>query len=346
MDDAIESAAKTRAISKQEIEQVLLVGGSSRIPRVRALLIEYMDHLQEKDIRSDINPDESVSRGAALVARKYDPSASFGGPAIDLLATGAITQADRDEATKIVLQDVTSHTLGILTHPDRFHPIIRKESRIPAEQTQGGFTNLGPSRSVDVMIYQGEDPIAFNNSLIGKLPIPLPEPRPANSWHFEVTFKLDSDGLLHVNVKRLEDNQEFPLKVQCAVRSSDAGLREGAQHLQQVMAGAPAEVPSPPPPPQAAAATASRPAATAPTPTQNAAATAKPVGVAPPPENTPEEFRSIARRAYKLLQQPLDPTAAARLGTAYEQFTAAVRGGGEVEDLGDKLGDVYIEVKR
>lgn len=344
--EAIESASKTRAIRKEDIEQVLLVGGSTRIPRVRAMLAEFMDHLQDKDIRSDINPDEAVACGAALVARGHSPSTGFEGQEIDLLAAGAITQADKEEATSLVLQDVTSHTLGILVNDQDFHRIIPKESRIPAEKTEGGFTNRGPSSSVDVLIYQGENDIAFENTLIGKLPIPLPEPKPRGHWKFEVNFSLDNDGLLHVKVKRLNDEQSFALDVQCSVRSSAKKIQEGAAHLQEVMAspeGEPAAVPPPPPPPVAA-----RPATAAAAPPPPAAAPPPPAAAAaePPPENTPAEFRSIARRSYKLLQQPLEPGQREQLQKAYSAFVAAVKSGGEVEDRGDELGDAYMKCSK
>ena len=338
LDAAIESASQTRAIREEDIEQVLLVGGSTRIPRVRALLIEYMTHLQEKDIRADINPDEAVSRGAALVARKFNPAEGFEGAEIDLVAAGAITQADKEEASGLVLQDVTSHTLGILVNDQDFHPIIPKETRIPAEHTESGFTNRGPSNAVDVLIYQGEDKIAFNNTLIGKLPIPLPEPKPGGYWKFAVTFGLDNDGLLQVIVKRLNDEQSFKANVQCAVRSSRARIEEGAAHLAQVMAESEApEVPQPLPPEPAA----TRRAEAA--PPGGAPAAAAPV---PPPETTPEEFRSIARRSYKLLQQPMDAAKRQRLQASYDKFVAAVGNGSPgLEDLGDDLGDAYLECK-
>jgi molecular chaperone DnaK len=347
LDEAIESAQKNHGISKQDIEQVLLVGGSSRIPRVRALLAEYFGHLEAKDIRSDINPDEVVSRGAALAARKYNPSDAFEGKEIDLVATGAITMEDREEATALVLQDVTSHTLGILTHPDKFHRLIPKESRIPAEVTEGGFANQGPSDVVEVLIYQGENDIAFENTLIGKLPIKLPERKPGGYWQFEVTFKLNNDGLLGVLVKRLNDNQVFETAVQCSVRATKSALKESSAHVSQVMAGGGEGigVPPPPPPPFAAAAAAAPPSS-------SASGAAAPGAVGPtgavesPPEGTPEEFRSIARRTYKLLMQPMDSSKRERLQRAYEQFVSAVKkGGGDIEEIGDALADVYQDCK-
>jgi molecular chaperone DnaK len=217
------------------------------------------------------------------------------------------------------------------------HAIIPKESRIPAEETQDGFTNLGPSRAVDVLIYQGEDKIAFNNALIGKLSIPLPEPKERGYWQFAVTFKLNNDGLLNVLVKRLNDGQTFPLEIQCSVRATKSLIKESATHLAQVMAAGegaePMGVPPPPPPPAKSAAAASAAATPAPASTGP---------VEPPPEATPAEFRSIARRCYKLLERPMDAAKRERLLRAYGDFLNAVNdGAGNVQELGDTLDDVY-----
>jgi molecular chaperone DnaK len=354
---AVESAEKTSGVRKDQIEQVLLVGGSSRIPRVRALLAGFFDHLGEKDIRSDINPDEAVSRGAARVALKHYPSDAFEGKEIDLVATGAISEADREDATALVLQDVTSHTLGILVNQQDFSRIIPKESRIPAEVTRDEYVNAGPSRSIDVLIYQGEDDVAFNNALIGKLPIPLPEPKERGYWKFAVTFALDNDGILSILVKRLNDNQTFPLKVQCSVRSPKAHIEEGATHLTQVMAvdatGDDAGMGAPPPPPPAPKRQEPRPeprpaaAAPPPEPRPEAAAPSSPAAApVPPPPGTPDEFRSLARRSYKLLDQPLGSEARDRLLTAYNAFVEAVNlNAPNVEELGDALADVYLGCK-
>ncbi len=349
MDEAVESAQKTRSIRKEDIEQVLLVGGSSRIPRVRALLAEYFTHLDEKDIRSDIQADEAVSRGAALVARRYNPSSGFEGEEIDLVAEGTISEAEREEASSLVLQDVTSHTLGILVSTQDFSRIIPKESRIPAEVTKDGFVNAGPSSAVDVLIYQGEDDVAFNNALIGKLSIPLPEAKERGYWRFEVTFALNNDGLLNIKVKRQNDDTVFPLTVQCSVRASKSVLQESATRLSQDMAGGsePMGVPPPPPPPKREAQPDGMPAvASALDPASGVSQNWAGEPAEPLPEETPAEFRSVARRSYKLLEQPLDSDKRASLLAAYSSFVAAVKSSAaNIEELGDALGDVYLACK-
>jgi molecular chaperone DnaK len=213
LDAAIAAASQSRTIRREDIERVLLVGGSTRIPRVREVLMERMSHLREKDVCDDLNPGGTISRGAALVARNFSPAEAFEGSETDLAPSGAIAQADQEEAASLMLQDVTSHTLGILVDGEDFHPIFPKECRIPAEYTEFLVSKGGPARSLEVSIFQGEDQIAFNNTLIGKLPIPLPEPKPRGYWRFEVVFSLDDDGLLRVVVKRLNDGESNVLEV-------------------------------------------------------------------------------------------------------------------------------------
>jgi molecular chaperone DnaK len=257
---------------------------------------------------------------------------------------------EHEEASTLVLQDVTSHTLGILVNTQEFSRIIPKESRIPAEVTKDGFVNAGPSHSVDVLIYQGENDIAFNNALIGKLSIPLPEAKERGFWRFEVTFCLSNDGLLNVLVKRQNDGQTFPLKVQCSVRATKSSLQESSTHLTQVMAGDSTEpMGVPPPPPAPKQATAMAAGSTAPSASPSPAAAAESTSgavVEPLPEEVPAEFRSVARRTYKLLEQPMNSVKRERLLQAYTCFLAAVKGNsGNIEELGDALGDVYLSCK-
>lgn len=347
LDKAIESAYESNSISREEIEQVLLVGGSTRVQCIRKLLADHMG-MEEKDIRSDINPDEVVSRGAAIVAREYNPSESYEGKEIiiDMTANGSPAAPHPG----LVLQDVTSHTLGILVNQSDFFPIIPKESRLPAQNTQGGFTNGGRAKEIPVMIFQGEDPVAFNNTLIGKLPITLPEAREEGHYKFEVEFDLNNDGLLNAKVKCLNDQQIWKTELQCNVRATKEQIDSSAQHLEAVMAsgashaddtgGIPADLPAPPP-----VGDLPRPPMSQP----SAAATTAPAAPAipEPPTNIPAEFKSIARRSYKLASQSSPSEEREKLISAYTAFVNAVQvQSPEVEHLGDALDDIYVECKR
>lgn len=343
LDEAIDSANKSNGVTRDEIEQVLLVGGSSRVHCIRKMLADHMG-MEEKDVRSDINPDEVVSRGAAIVAREYNPSESYEGKEIVVdTSSGDGSIKTQSAQGGLVLQDVTSHTLGILVNQADFFPIIPKESRIPTEKTQGGFKNGGPAQEIPVMIFQGEDPVAFNNTLIGKLPLLLPEPREEGYYKFEVTFILNADGLLSVTVKEIKLQKDWKTELQCNVRATKEQIDSSAEHLKEVMAtGEPAaesavavgELPKPP---------STEPLPQPPKPAATGAAT---TAIPEPPANTPEQFKSIARRSFKLVSQLPDSEKRTKLLAAYMAFVQAVQAQSpNIDDLGDILDDTYLECK-
>ena len=343
LDRAIESAQESNGVERDEIEQVLLVGGSTRVVCVRLMLAEHLG-LEFKDIRSDISPDEVVARGAGMIARECPVADGYEGADI---AISPEQEADAPTAAEgaFILQDVTSHTLGILANRSDFVPILPKDSRIPGAQTQGNFENGGGAKEIDVLIFQGENPIAFENDLIGKLPIVLPEAREQGYYRFEVSFAIDHNGLLSVAVKCLNDDQVWQTELQCNVRATPEKIESSAVHLDEVMAARPGAgdaatpvsmggLPKPPgrdvreglPKPPGAS-------------TQGAAT------LQPPPAQTPDEFKAIARRSFKLVGQ-LPPPDSAKLAAAYTAFVTAVQAeSDEVESLGDELSDLFYQFR-
>ena len=369
-EDAIASANAANGVRREQIEQVLLVGGSTRIPRIRTMLAEHMG-MELRDIRIDINPDEAVSQGAAIVARGHSPSTGYEGEEIPIdmgdeaqTAGGAIVV---NTQPKIELQDVTSHTLGILVERSTFFPIIPKDSQIPARKRQDGFINGGPSRVIPVMIFQGEDPVAFNNTLIGKLEIELPKPEPEGFYRFEVAFDLNTNGLLSVEVVETNMQKKWQAGVQCNVRTTGADIDKRANELASAMAApvgdstsyapSPTEGLPPPPssglprPPMAPSVPPPAPRNPPPAPPPPAPPSA-PQSSAPtsgkaiplPPENVPDEFKATARRSYKLISKMQPDRERQQLEDIYLEFVEAVQAGSpinEVQDLGDELDDTF-----
>jgi len=233
LDRAIESAAEMHDVSRNDIEQVLLVGGSTRIPRVRSMLAEHLG-MEEKDIRCDFSPDEVVARGAGMVARDYNPSDGYQGEEIVIDEPGLAEQRPA-----MILQDVTSHTIGILVNRSDFYPVIPKGSHMPLVQVLPGIANGGRASEIPLLILQGEDKYAFNNTMVGEVRIALPEPREEGHYKFEVTFALDGNSLLNVAVKCLKPElagQTWNTDVQCNVRATKGQIDESAKHLAEVMA--------------------------------------------------------------------------------------------------------------
>ena len=329
LDEAIESAYISNGVERDEIEQVLLVGGSTRIPRIRPMLAEHLG-LDLRDVRADFSPDEVVARGAGMIARDYTAADGYEGKDIPI-APASDVEVEKPSGTGIILQDVTSHTLGILANAEDFIPILPKDSRIPGKETRRNFINGVQAKELAVLIFQGEHPVAFENTLIGRLPILLPEARERGHYRFEVKFDLDKSGLLTVEVTCLNDNSKWDTEVQCSVRSSRVELEQSRRALEE--ARAESGTPDPPEPPVS-------PGLPDPPP-----ASSDPVVLPDPPAEIPAEFRSVARRSYKLIAH-LEGAESARLSAAYRAFVAAVQqGSDDVEDLGDQLTDLFYDLK-
>jgi molecular chaperone DnaK len=338
LDQAIASAGESNGIERDEIEQVLLVGGSTRIACIRPMLAEHLG-LELKDIRADISPDEVVARGAGMVARDYPAADDYEGVDIEMAPVEqepGLANGGADVPGAMILQDVTSHTLGILANRADFVPILPKDSRIPGSETNDNFVNGSSAKELVVRIFQGENPVAYENDLIGKLPIELPEAREQGYYRFGVTFAIDESGLLSVAVKCLNDNQVWQTQLQCDVRATQAQIESSAIHLEQAMARPDGGLPEPP------SATDVRDGLPKP---PSASVQDVPASLPPPPEQTPDEFKTVARRSYKLVPQLPEPRQA-ELASAYLAFVIAVRNGSdEVESLGDKLSDVFYQYR-
>jgi len=223
LDRAIASAYLSNGIVKEEIEQVLLVGGSTRIVAIRKMVATHMG-LDISDVRSDLNPDEVVSRGAAIVARRFLFT--------DKLVDDGITEAYSDQSD-IILNDVTSHTLGILGEDGNMFPIIPKDSQIPARKSEGPFTNSNNAKKFQVKIFQGEDQIAFNNTFLGELSIDLPETRESGYYKFEIIFSLDSNGILDVSIISLNDNKKWKTVIRSGARVTNEQLNESRRKIDE-----------------------------------------------------------------------------------------------------------------
>ncbi|GAA3275125.1 hypothetical protein GCM10020218_021730 [Dactylosporangium vinaceum] len=180
---------------------------------------------------------------------------------------------------------------------------------------QDNFINGDAYTSVDVLIFQGEERVAFDNTLIGKVPIELPEARERGYYKFAVTFSLDQNGLLGVEVKCLNDNQIWRTELVCRVRMSEQQLKVRGDEAERAM------LPKPP----------ARP---------------RPVAIPSPPEATPADHRRIVQRSFKVLGQ-LGPDEQARLLAPYKAYVEAVEAGAEdLEDLADALEDAFHAVRR
>ncbi len=207
VDDAFESARRNfkerqgREITFDDVTEFLLVGGSTRIPVVK----EMLETRFKRPVRFDPEiVDKAVSLGAAILGRQMDPMDSFEGTVIEVpWQPGATVSAMESAVRDLQVVDVTGHSLGIGIAGDHFRRIIHKDTELPASVPEKDqySTQHDNQPSVTIPVFQGEDPIASNNSCLGEIRIENLEPRPSGYHLFDVTFNLGLSGVLDVLVE-------------------------------------------------------------------------------------------------------------------------------------------------
>jgi molecular chaperone DnaK len=190
-----------------EIKEVVLVGGSTRMPKVQ----EEVKNFFGKDPHKGVNPDEVVSIGAAI--------------------QGGVLKGDVKD---VLLLDVTPLTLGIETMGAIATPLIERNTTIPTKKSEIFSTAADNQPQVDIHVIQGERKMATDNKTIGRFSLDGIPPAPRGTPQIEVTFDIDANGILHVSAKDLGTGKEQKITIQASSGLDEADIdrmvKEAEEH--------------------------------------------------------------------------------------------------------------------
>ena len=186
-----ENALKAAKLNKSDIDEVILVGGTTRIPAMQKLVTDFFG----KEPSKAVNPDEAVAIGAAIQGAVLNKESGVG---------------------DIVLLDVTPLNLGLETKGGIMTTLIEANTTIPCEKTEVFTTAVNNQPEVDINVLQGNRPMAKDNKRLGIFKLGGILPAPAGVPQIEVTFKLDANGIMSVTAKDKATNKEQSIRIEAS----------------------------------------------------------------------------------------------------------------------------------
>lgn len=198
--ESVKKAMEDAGIEKSEVDEIIMVGGMTRVPLVRKKVEDYFG----KPGNLSVNPDEVVAVGAAL--------------------QGAVLSGDKD-VEDITLLDVTPLSLGLEVNHGEMHVLIPRNTTIPTEKTEDRFTTaVDKQDAIDVKVLQGERPMAKDNKVLGNFRLEGIPTAMRGTPKFAITFKIDANGILNVKAKDLGTNKEQTITITASTQLDQAEI--------------------------------------------------------------------------------------------------------------------------
>ena len=201
-----ELALKDAGLKAADIDEVVLVGGMTRMPRVQA----EVKKLFGKEPHKGVNPDEVVAIGAAI--------------------QGGVLKGDVKD---VLLLDVTPLSLGIETLGGVFTRLIDRNTTIPTKKSQVFSTAEDGQRAVTINVYQGEREMAADNKMLGRFDLDGIAPAPRGMPQIEVTFDIDANGIVHVSAKDKKTSKEQSIRIQASGGLNDAEIKRMTEEAER-----------------------------------------------------------------------------------------------------------------